>query len=573
MLERPDLLGQIALGEGLLDAAALTDCLDFQTRRAETGERMLLGQILVARRHVDSAALDRLLTKQQEMRATSSSRTVLLSVADEAAPPRAVPPAAGEKARLGPFSLQKRLGKGGMGTVYLARKDGEERLCALKVLDPAPGGAPEEIVRRFRREAEFMLALDHPHIVKAYEVGTIDRRHYFSMEYVPGGDLMEFLARHGRIEPLAALRLMRQVADALHYGARIGVVHRDLKPENILLAGDGTCKLADMGLAILARREDLRLTAPGTTLGTPSYMSPEQAMAERDIDTRSDVYSLGCTFYHAVCGRPPYQGENAVVIAQKHMKEAPPRPAGLVPGLEDSVEKILLKCIEKDRSTRYQSSGELVEAIDLVLAASAGAPPSSAEAAQGGAVRSSTERRRSPSAAAAQAGAGPARSPGASPRRRETGVEEQFSFSMGSAKTGPMRGVGPRRFASGPGGRPKTSRDGGATGGRAGPGAAPSSRGGRPPACACRRTHADRSSAGPAEAALRGPGERGRKAAPASSRAAAQSGISARPGARGVPRPAEDGRTRRAGRTGALIAAAALALLGIAALVVWLAVL
>jgi serine/threonine-protein kinase len=271
--------------------------------------------------------------------------------------------------RLGEFLLERPLGRGGMGVVYLARKGPRGREIALKLLNPASELEDDRTrVRRFRREAKFMLALEHPNIIRAYEVGVVGRYHYLSMEFVPGESLKDMILRRGRVEPRAALKMMRQVADALCYGARRSVIHRDLKPENVLVRPDGVVKLADMGLAILANRKDLRLTATGMAMGTPLYMSPEQAQASRDIDTRSDIYSLGCTFYHAICGSPPFDGPNPFVIIEKHLKEDPGPPGRLVPGLDLRVESILLRCLEKKPERRFQSCAEVIAAIDRVLA-------------------------------------------------------------------------------------------------------------------------------------------------------------------------------------------------------------
>ncbi|MHC4504104.1 MAG: serine/threonine-protein kinase [Planctomycetota bacterium] len=273
----------------------------------------------------------------------------------------------GADRRLGDYLLEERIGEGGMGLVFVARRLSDNKQVALKVLSPASDTDPEAVTR-FRREAQFMLQLDHPHIVKAFEIGTVDNQHFLSMEYVPGENLKDRIRREGKVDPVVALRMMRQIADALDYGARRKVVHRDLKPENILIRADGVAKLADMGLAILANREDLRLTAPGFTLGTPHYMSPEQIRAQRDVDTRTDIYSLGSTFYHAICGRPPFDGPNPIIIVNQHLTNEPVPPTKLVPGLAGKVEAIILKCMQKDRENRYQDCAELVAAIDEVIA-------------------------------------------------------------------------------------------------------------------------------------------------------------------------------------------------------------
>jgi serine/threonine protein kinase len=268
--------------------------------------------------------------------------------------------------RFGPFALERELGRGAMGVVFLARKDSTGERFALKVLDSRSQDDPE-MVSRFRREAQFMLAMNHPNVVRAFEAGVADGSNYLAMEYVQGVDLKGLIAQHGRIDPRATLGYLRQVAEALAYGARIGVVHRDIKPSNILVLGDGTVKLADMGLAILAHRQDLRLTAPGVVVGSPAYMSPEQARGDREIDARSDIYSLGCTMYHAATGTLPFDGPSAIAVAQKHFTHVPVPPSSVVPELPKAVDTIVMKCMQRSPADRYQTAVELIDAIDDAL--------------------------------------------------------------------------------------------------------------------------------------------------------------------------------------------------------------
>jgi len=272
--------------------------------------------------------------------------------------------------RFGEYLIERRLGVGGMGAVYLARREADGKAVALKILNPV-AGANAETVKRFNREARVLLALEHPGIVKADDLGAVNGQHFIAMEYVPGEDLGKIIMREGRVDARRALGIMRQVADALNYGWKHRLVHRDLKPENFLIRPDGICKLADLGLAVLANREDLRVTAPGTVMGTPECMSPEQARGERDVDTRSDVYSLGCAIYNAICGHPVFEGETAVATLKKHITDEPCKPSLIVEDLMPGVEDILLKCIRKKPEERYQTCGELVEAIDELLGSSA----------------------------------------------------------------------------------------------------------------------------------------------------------------------------------------------------------
>lgn len=265
------------------------------------------------------------------------------------------------------FTLKRILGRGAMGAVYLAQRREDGQLVAIKMLNAALVSR-ERVLDRFRREAGLMLQLDHPNIVKAYGVGMCAGSYYLTMEYVPGETLEARIRREGRIAERAALPMMRQIADALAYSSRKGVVHRDLKPGNVIIREDGVCKLGDMGLALLEAREDMRLTAAGTTLGTPLYIAPEQASAVRDIDARADIYSFGCMFYHALCGRPPFSGDDTAQVLRAHLDQAPVPPRELVPQLREDVEAVIVKCMLKDRERRYQKGSDLVQHIALIQA-------------------------------------------------------------------------------------------------------------------------------------------------------------------------------------------------------------
>lgn len=265
------------------------------------------------------------------------------------------------------FALKRILGRGAMGAVYLAERREDGQLVAVKMLN-AELASRERALDRFRREAELMLRLDHPNIIKAYSVGMSAGSYYLTMEYVPGETLDARIQRDGRIAEGAALPMMRQIADALAYSSRKGVVHRDLKPGNVIIREDGVCKLGDMGLALLEAREDLRVTAVGTSLGTPLYIAPEQASAVRDIDARADIYSFGCMFYHALCGRPPFPGDDGVEVMRAHLHDTPVLPRELVPELSEGIEAVILKCMLKDRERRYQNGSELVQHLALIQA-------------------------------------------------------------------------------------------------------------------------------------------------------------------------------------------------------------
>jgi serine/threonine-protein kinase len=263
--------------------------------------------------------------------------------------------------RLGDFQLLRRLGRGAMAEVYLAEQNSLGRRVAVKVLKPSLAG-DSTYLARFQREAQAAAALVHANIVQIYEVGHRDAYHYIAQEYVEGQNLREWIGRHGPPEPTVALSIMLQTAAALAKAGEQGIVHRDIKPENILLTRSGEAKVADFGLARFAREESLDLTQVGVTLGTPLYMSPEQVEG-RTLDPRSDIYSLGVTYYHMLVGTPPFLGETALGVAVQHLKKQPKPLDELRPDLPPAFSRIVHRMLAKEPAGRYSSALELLREL------------------------------------------------------------------------------------------------------------------------------------------------------------------------------------------------------------------
>jgi beta-lactam-binding protein with PASTA domain/predicted Ser/Thr protein kinase len=259
----------------------------------------------------------------------------------------------------GRYELHRRLGRGGMAEVYLARDQMLDRAVAVKVLFPALATDPG-FVERFRREAQSAAGLNHPNIVGVYDWGEANGTYFIVMEYVEGESLAETIQAQGRLDPDRAAEIASDIAAALGFAHRNGgVIHRDVKPGNVLLTPEGTVKVADFGIArAISDSSDQNLTKTGSVMGTATYFSPEQARGA-GVDPRSDVYSLGCVIYEMVTGRPPFQGENAVAIAYKHVQEAPVSPRLLDPAIPDTLEAITLKCLAKNPDNRYPSAQDL----------------------------------------------------------------------------------------------------------------------------------------------------------------------------------------------------------------------
>lgn len=261
------------------------------------------------------------------------------------------------------YVVGEEIGRGAMGIVYRATQQIVDREVALKVLHPEHSNSPR-LVSRLRREARTTARLAHPHVVSAIDMGETDGLWWYAMEYVDGVSLSERLKRDGRLSERSALRLLIPLCEALEHLYENGVVHRDIKPGNILISKVGGARLADLGLAFA--EDDPSLTGRGGTLGTPHYISPEQAVDARRADVRSDLWSFGATLYHAVCGQPPFTGKSTAEILSAVLYAPIPEPRDLAPELSKGLSLILRKCLTRDLELRYQTPGELLRDLERV---------------------------------------------------------------------------------------------------------------------------------------------------------------------------------------------------------------
>jgi eukaryotic-like serine/threonine-protein kinase len=268
-----------------------------------------------------------------------------------------------QAALAGRYALERELGRGGMGIVYLARDLRLERVVAIKLLPPDRGAAP--LRERFLREARTAARLSHPHIVPIHAVEEIGAFVFFVMSFVEGETLGARVRREGALKPHDAARILREVAWALAYAHGQGVVHRDVKPDNILLErGSGRALVADFGIARLAQAPGM--SGVGELVGTPEYISPEQASGET-VDGRSDLYSLGVVGYYALTGLLPFTSPTVAGLLAQHVSKAP--PPLVVPGAPSSFLAALERCLEKDPAQRFQSGEELAAALGTALEA------------------------------------------------------------------------------------------------------------------------------------------------------------------------------------------------------------
>jgi serine/threonine-protein kinase len=274
-----------------------------------------------------------------------------------------------EAKQLGQYRLKERLGAGGMGEVFLAEHVLLRRPCAIKLIRPDQAGDPTNL-QRFEREVQTMATLTHWNTVEIYDYGHSEEgAFYYVMEYLPGLNLEKLIDRHGPAPAERAIHFLRQVCRALHEAHAVGLLHRDIKPSNIIACERGqvfdVVKLLDFGLvqeSDMAKNAD-RLTVQGTILGSPPYMSPEQAAGRDKLDARSDIYSLGAVAYYLLTGQPPFPRETAMMMLMAHAYEPVIPLHKLRDAIPSDLEAIVLRCLEKDPARRFQNAACLEKAL------------------------------------------------------------------------------------------------------------------------------------------------------------------------------------------------------------------
>jgi serine/threonine protein kinase len=279
--------------------------------------------------------------------------------------PRAKPTVSAELVHLlSGYEIVKRLGQGGMGTVYKARDLIGSRWVAVKLLAPFLA-SDEEYVKRFFQEARNLQKLHHPNIVAAYDAGVTGEQKFFVMEFVDGPSLEDVLHKKGILKEGTALEIVRQVAQALDYAWGHKIIHRDIKPQNIMLSQDRTVKLCDLGLSKDVT-SDISLTMTGSVNCSPPYASPEQAQGLKDMDIRSDVYSLGVSLFQMLCGELPFKGNAPGQFLIQHVTKAPPTPRTKNAKVSPSVNDLILRMLEKNPKDRPMP-GDIARAITRSL--------------------------------------------------------------------------------------------------------------------------------------------------------------------------------------------------------------
>jgi serine/threonine-protein kinase len=335
--------GQVAIRENFCSFEQVKECLDIQSKLRGLGiEPKKLGEILIEKGYLTPEQAVKIAKSQIQAQSQSSQKVIVPG-----------------------YEILSKIGQGAMGVVYKARQVSMDRVVAIKVLSPKYS-KDRPFVERFVREARAVARLNHENIISGIDVGETHGIHYFVMEYVDGVPASSVLKREGRLDERRCLNIGLQIARALAHAHKHGIVHRDVKPENIMLTSSGTAKLCDLGLAKQTKGE-ADVTMDGTSVGTPNYISPEQARGEERIDTRSDIYSLGASLYHLSTGGPPFSGPNPMVVMTKHVTEFADPPKKRCPALSEGFSNLVMKMLQKRREDRYQDPDALVADIAQLL--------------------------------------------------------------------------------------------------------------------------------------------------------------------------------------------------------------
>jgi serine/threonine-protein kinase len=330
--------GQAAVNLNLVTAAQIQECVNVQRALLQKGQRVpLLGQLLLERGFLEKTGVDRIKSYQQ-----------MYQIAD----------------KIPGYRLSEKLGQGAMGTVYKARQLRMERWVAIKILQPELA-ANAAIKERFLHESRASARLNHPNVITGIDAGEIEGLCYFAMEYVEGKTLQQLVRERGAMDERMALELIVQVAKALEHAEKLGLVHRDIKPDNIMVTRDRQVKLLDLGLAKV-RADGPEGATRGMAVGTPNYISPEQAMGRQDIDTRADIYSLGVTLYYCLTAKVPFEGPPEVVM-YRHIHEPPPHPKNFRPDVSDATCTLLQTTMAKRPEDRPASAMQLVSDMEHFL--------------------------------------------------------------------------------------------------------------------------------------------------------------------------------------------------------------
>ena len=360
--------GEIAVRENFATRAAVRECLEIQTKLKSFGvEPKRLGEIMVEKGYLREEDVRAILEVQRMGGSRMESRSGTITEVS-----RAKAKASQIGAARGPiaapaipgYEVLELLGEGGMGMVYRARQKSLDRIVALKILPPR-AARESSFIKRFIAEARTVARLNHENIIAGIDVGEANGTYYFAMEHVEGESVADMIDRQGALEERAALQIATQIARALEHAHKHGLVHRDVKPQNILVTKNSLAKLCDLGLAKM--QNEAGGDPAGIPVGTPHYLSPEQARGEADVDIRSDVYSLGATLYHMLTGLTPFEGQSPMVLMTKHLTEEPVPARKRNAGVSKAASDLVAWMMSKEKDDRPQTPTEVLEEIERIL--------------------------------------------------------------------------------------------------------------------------------------------------------------------------------------------------------------
>jgi serine/threonine-protein kinase len=354
-----DSFGELAIKAGFVTVDQVRECLMIQNKMREMG--------------IVPKKLDEILIEKGFM---TPAQAQAIDVGEAAASPATPPPPSEspkssssskkkKTVQIPGYELTAKIGQGGMGTVYKAYQVSMDRDVAIKILPPRLAKDPT-FVERFTREARAVARLNHENIISGIDFGEVSGYYYFVMEFVEGITVRSELRKRGMIDEKESLDIGLQIAHALEHAHHHDMVHRDVKPENIMKTRNGIVKLCDLGLA-KDTGGDASVTQTGISVGTPHYISPEQARGEENIDIRTDIYSLGASLYHMVTGTFPFEGPTPAVVMTKHVNEKLEPPIDRNPAISDGMNNLIMKMMAKDKNKRYQTPDDLIEDIHRVM--------------------------------------------------------------------------------------------------------------------------------------------------------------------------------------------------------------
>ncbi|HYG77139.1 MAG TPA: serine/threonine-protein kinase [Planctomycetota bacterium] len=350
-----DILVELALESKSLTREQVDVVRARQAELLQGGVRLTLGQVMLERKLLTISQLKQLM-QELERRMTQQpqpKKPTMASAKDQL------------NTRFGDYLLLEILADTARYRMFKAQHTVQNQLFALKVLPP---NITKDAVwyERFKREVLLAKVLSHPNIIRTYGTGEIDGCPVMVQEYVEGLTLSERLAREGNFPEKTAWLMGREIAKALAYAAQIGIIHRDIKPDNIVCSRSGVVKIVDMGLS-KAMGDDTGLTAPGTTVGTPFYISPEQARGNKDIDGRTDIYSLGCTIFHMLTGSVPFMGEVLTDVMLAHIKAPRPDPRTILPEISEASAQTVMRMMAIKPQDRFADAEALVLELDKLI--------------------------------------------------------------------------------------------------------------------------------------------------------------------------------------------------------------